>query len=616
MGTVSQRVVLHFLAVILIGSAAYYGRAETLVALTSSSDLLIFDSTSPGTIFSRTPITGLLVGESLVGIDLRPATGDLYGLSNQNRLYTIDPITAAATLKAALSPVAGDPFTGLSGTDFGIDFNPVVDRLRVVSNTGQNLRINPNSGVVTTDAALAYAAGEAHFGEAPNIVDIAYVNNVDTANTTTLFGLDATLNITVRQGGPDGNPSPNTGQLFVAGKFGKQGAVPKGFEITPAGVAYVATKLNFPTGSSPVYELVKIDLAGGDESQGFIGDGNIPIEDLAALPAIQFSAASYAVNKSAGTATITVTRGGPGFGTATVTYASIDDTAKAGIDYQAVAGTLSFAAKATSKTFDVPIINTATANDDLFINLVLSNPTGVALGRKAATLRINRSHPGEKTGPQVLKLGMTGPSRGISGMVVTFDRDLDPAKAVALTNYSLRAVGKGTKSDVVFASAVYDPVARNVTLAATQTFEQTQFKTLQVKVNGKKDGIADLNNIPLGSKNGKSGTDAKFTFKIVTGETVTIKDTDGDVATITVANGGHLDGILLAGRKFLFQAWILDPIALSTTVSGTVTKKPKGDGIVVISEIIGLDKKEFTPLLINPSFRVNTLTFSSNATGR
>ena len=36
----------------------------------------------------------------------------------------------------------------LDGTEFGVDFNPQVDRLRVVSNSGQNLRLHPDTGAV------------------------------------------------------------------------------------------------------------------------------------------------------------------------------------------------------------------------------------------------------------------------------------------------------------------------------------------------------------------------------------------------------------------------------------------------------------------------------------
>ncbi len=102
------------------------------------------------------------------------------------------------------------------------------------------------------------------------------------------------------------------------------------------------------------------------------------------------------------------------------------------------------------------------------------------------------------------------------------------------------------------------------------------------------------------------------TFNVLSGRSLTFKDADGDVATITIDGPGRLDAITDARSKKT-QFWILDPIALRSTLSGTV--RPKGDGIVVIAEIIGLDKKEFTPLLTNTSFKVNTLTFSSNATG-
>ena len=87
--------------------------------------------------------------------------------------------------------------------------------------------------------------------------------------------------------------------------------------------------------------------------------------------------------------------------------------------------------------------------------------------------------------------------------------------------------------------------------------------------------------------------------------------------TLTLTGGGQLDGVLPLGGPSaqVTQFWILDPIALVTTLGGTLKRGIKGDGIVVISEIIGLDKKEFFPIATNPAFRINRLTFSSNATG-
>ena len=86
------------------------------------------------------PVTGLTGDTALVGIDFRPATGALVGLGNQGGIYTIDPATGVATNRVQLSEA-------LSGTSFGVDFNPTVDRLRIVSDTGQNLRANLDTGV-------------------------------------------------------------------------------------------------------------------------------------------------------------------------------------------------------------------------------------------------------------------------------------------------------------------------------------------------------------------------------------------------------------------------------------------------------------------------------------
>jgi len=103
------------------------------------------------------------------------------GLGSANRLYAIDPATAAAT-EVGMS----GQFT-LSGTAFGFDVNPGVDRIGVVSDADQNMRLNPNDGTLTaTDIALTYQMGDPNFGQNPNVVGSAYSNNVPGAATTTL----------------------------------------------------------------------------------------------------------------------------------------------------------------------------------------------------------------------------------------------------------------------------------------------------------------------------------------------------------------------------------------------------------------------------------------------
>jgi hypothetical protein len=87
-------------------------------------------------------------GKSLVGMDFRTSTGQLYAVGSTNREYFINPATGVATaVEAVFTPQ-------VSGTHFAVDFNPTVDRLRRVSETGQNLRLNPNDGTVSgTDTA-------------------------------------------------------------------------------------------------------------------------------------------------------------------------------------------------------------------------------------------------------------------------------------------------------------------------------------------------------------------------------------------------------------------------------------------------------------------------------
>jgi len=164
--------------------------AGDVYALTESGKLISFNSAQPQKACTSAAITGQQTGENVVGIDVRPADQTLYALGSAGRLYTVDPATATLTLKSTLVAGLGDvtaPYAGLVGTQFGFDFNPVNDLIRVVSDTGQNFRISPDDGVVTTDVALNPA------GSVP--VEAAYTNNfVGAAVVSTYFTIDAAGN--------------------------------------------------------------------------------------------------------------------------------------------------------------------------------------------------------------------------------------------------------------------------------------------------------------------------------------------------------------------------------------------------------------------------------------
>ena len=189
-------------------------------AVDNANNFLIFNPMSLGTIIAK-PITGLSASESIVGIDFRPANGQIYALGSLSRLYTVNAATGA------LSPVAaGTLTTALLGTSFGFDFNPIVDRIRIVSNTGQNLRLHPETGaVVSVDGILKPGS--------PVISAAAYTNNFKGATETVLFDIDHATDKLYKQ------IPPNDGTLVEVGSLGINAESTNGFDIgSTSGTAY------------------------------------------------------------------------------------------------------------------------------------------------------------------------------------------------------------------------------------------------------------------------------------------------------------------------------------------------------------------------------------------
>ena len=243
----------------------------TLVyGLTEQGELVTFGTAQPNRIISSVPVSGLQSGERLVGIDFRASdlamdgvdyVGRLYGVSTGSSggaIYLIDPQTGAATGRRALVTSAGES-VALSGTSFGVGFNPVVDRLRVHGDAEQNLRINVDNGVTIVDAPLAYLGGDQNAGANPDVTGTAYTNSDASAATgTTLYAIDAARDVLVGFPPPGG---ANGGQMATIGSLGLDTGPAVGFDIvgTANGIAYAALSSS-PSGKSVLYS---IDLASG-----------------------------------------------------------------------------------------------------------------------------------------------------------------------------------------------------------------------------------------------------------------------------------------------------------------------------------------------------------------
>ncbi|NJR44106.1 DUF4394 domain-containing protein [bacterium] len=200
------------------------GSAQSYYLLTSDSSLAQVLESQPNMPSAAVPVAGLNPGDQLVAIDVRPQTGRLYGLGQNPKtgsaqLYILEMGRSGASAIAIGSTgsfvnAAGNPMP-LFANGFDMDFNPTVDRIRVVASNGMNFRMNPNDGAFV-DGNLGGAAGSiaglnpdaALNGGATQGMGTAYSNNEANAALTTQFTLDSSTNALYIQ------QPPNAGTLI------------------------------------------------------------------------------------------------------------------------------------------------------------------------------------------------------------------------------------------------------------------------------------------------------------------------------------------------------------------------------------------------------------------
>lgn len=247
---------------------------ETIVAVTVSNQLLRFNAGQPQRVAERRPLAGLRTGERILGIDYRVARGELYALGTvgtQGQLWRIDVAKAQATAVGsgfALPDAAADP-----AVDWGFDFNPTVDRIRVVNARGANLRLHPDTGApvdgdpaapgLQPDASLAWDAADPSAGRPLAVVAAGYTYNTTNDKITTNFALDGARGWLVHQGTKEGvQPavSPNTGRVYGVGPLGTGPFTHAVFDISDVrNAAYAGLRAAGETRT----RWVRIDLASG-----------------------------------------------------------------------------------------------------------------------------------------------------------------------------------------------------------------------------------------------------------------------------------------------------------------------------------------------------------------
>jgi len=184
------------------------------LGLTGAKTLVKID-TKTAKVVKTMEVTGV---DSLLGIDLRPNTGQIIGVAANHTIVEIDMETGKATkvskMDKKLPLKEGQPVI--------VDFNPKADKLRFMTGT-TNHRVNVDTGAVTVDGSLAFE--DANKGKAPKVVAAAYINSFGKPDATKMYDIDASLGSVVRQ------TSPNDGTLAEIGKLGAQASDYYAFDV-------------------------------------------------------------------------------------------------------------------------------------------------------------------------------------------------------------------------------------------------------------------------------------------------------------------------------------------------------------------------------------------------
>jgi hypothetical protein len=431
----SVAVVLALLAggVVALSSAAQAVPADgkLLYGLTSSNGLVeIRTGTGVGL---PVAITGL--DDDLVGIDVRPATGVIYGvglrgLLGTDSLYTITPAGEATKV--------GDLDTPLDGTSFAVDVDPVEDVLRVVSSTGQNLRVDLATGGVLVDGAINGAG-------TPAVTAAAFTSPV--VGATTLYDLDTDNNALSTQDPETGTLTPvvalTDGPVLAPGQqvgYDIDGADDQGFAVVTV---------------DDVRGLYEVDPAATTAALSQVADAGTltDVEDITvATPRVGFTSTTATVAETAGPVSLTLTRVGDTVDAQAVDYTLADGSASAA-DYDPTAGTAIFAAGSDTATVTVPISADALVEADETFTVTLTEAAGddvVLLPAATATVTITDV----PLPPSVISIA---PAVGVneSAGTVSIAVTRDPSAQPATVGYTVTA-GSAGAGDFVGTSGTVD----------------------------------------------------------------------------------------------------------------------------------------------------------------
>ena len=321
---------------------------------------------------------------------------------------------------------------------------------------------------------------------------------------------------------------------------------------------------------------------------------------------VQFAVGTVSVSEMAGLAQIPVVRLYGALGAISVQYRTVADNATPGLDYVPVSGTLVFGPGQTSGTITVPVRANPYDKHDESLDIVLDSPTGGAIlgGMTTAVLRIQDVDP-DTTPPQVTGLTLTGSSRSITSLTLSFTGPLDPSSASNPANYRLVSlVGGGV---IPIASIRYNSVMNSVTVVPSWPLPSRQYDQIQV-IGAGPTGLRDLaGNLLDGAGTGTPGSDYVASF--AQGTRLQYVDNTGNRVTLQVKGRGYLQQVRdSAGEGILLN--VVGMVPHRTTLTGGVKARKGRGGQTDLGLIQGLGQfGDVRVLLKTPPFRVRQFPF-------
>jgi hypothetical protein len=454
---------------------ALVSRAVTLYGLTSPTAtapggaIITVLSAVPGTLLpmpsgAPVPITGLTEGEEVVAIDTRPLTGDLFGITSTGRLLRLNPVNGQSLFIAQVN-------VSISGSVAGFDFSPSDDRLRITTDTAQNLSVVPDTGVATQETNL----------NIPGTVALAYTA------AGLLYGIDESTDTLTQFT----TPSSGGGAPVLA--LGTDVGPLTSFDVSVAdGTGFAA--ITAPGGTTT--RLFAISLPDGATLPVADFGGGTTLRGLAvARPGrVSFPVITYSALESAGPVPITLVREAGSSGPITVKLTAAAGTASTPADFTGFSSTVEFADGETTKTINLTLQNDPTDEPDETVLLTLTQPfLGASVGTTAATLTILDNDPLVGQAPTVtittptsnpnftasaLFLTLSGTAADTDGTIqsVTWANDRGPSGTAS--------TGPAAASVEWFATDVeLAPGVNTITVTATDNAGNLAADTIVVTVN-------------------------------------------------------------------------------------------------------------------------------------